>query len=56
MSKKQDVTVRSHGEEREWLLILGNGNILEGVRYLIESAKGGKRWEQTGQSRKNRGR
>ena len=56
MSKKRDINVRSHGEEREWLTSLGNGNILEGIRSLIENAKGGKRWDQTSRSRKGRGR
>lgn len=56
MGKKQDLNVRSHGEEREWLTSLGNGNILEGIRSLIESAKDGNRWDQTGRRRKERGR
>lgn len=39
MAKNTQITVRSHSEEREWLLSLGDGNIVEGVRHLIEQSK-----------------
>jgi hypothetical protein len=37
-----DDSVRSHWEEREWLLSLGDGDIVDGIRSLIEQA--GERW------------
>ena len=54
MSKKQAGNVRSHDEERQWLIALGNGNIIEGVRSLIEKTKGEQRWEKSNYSRKSR--
>ena len=39
MSKSTKLAVRLHSQEREWLLNLGNGNILEGVRNLVQQAK-----------------
>ncbi|MFN8453429.1 MAG: hypothetical protein U0401_01960 [Anaerolineae bacterium] len=39
MVKNTQVTVRSHSEEREWLLSLGDGNIVEGVRHLIRQSR-----------------
>ena len=36
MAKKSKVDVRAHSEEREWLLSLGGGNIVEGVRNLVQ--------------------
>ncbi len=39
MNKNAKLEVRLHSQEREWLLNLGNGNILEGIRNLIEQAK-----------------
>jgi hypothetical protein len=39
MGKHAKLAVRQHSQEREWLLRLGNGNIVEGVRNLIEQAK-----------------
>lgn len=39
MAKNSSITVRSHSEEREWLRSLGDGNIVEGVRHLIEQSK-----------------
>ena len=40
MGKKTKVAVRSHAQEREWLLRLGKGNIFEGVQNLIQREKG----------------
>jgi hypothetical protein len=40
MAKDAQGTVRSHSQEREWLLSLGDGNIVAGVRSLIQQAKG----------------
>ena len=39
MAKNTKLEVRLHAQEREWLLSLGNGNIIEGVRNLVEQAK-----------------
>jgi hypothetical protein len=39
MSKNTNLEVRLHRQEREWLLNLGQGNIIEGVRNLIQQAK-----------------
>ena len=36
MAKKYNIDVRKHSEEREWLLNLGGGNIIEGVQHLIQ--------------------
>jgi hypothetical protein len=40
MAKNANVAVRSHSQEREWLLRLGEGNIFEGVQNLIRQEKG----------------
>ena len=39
MSNNKKLAVRLHSQEREWLLNLGNGNMLEGVRNLVQQAK-----------------
>ena len=39
MGKDTKLDVRIHSQEREWLLNLGGGNIVEGVRHLIEDLK-----------------
>ena len=39
MNKNIELQVRLHSQEREWLLNLGNGNIVEGVRNLLEQAR-----------------
>jgi len=39
MSKNTEIQVRLHSQEREWLLNLGNGNIVEGVRNLVEQVR-----------------
>ncbi|MBN1991908.1 MAG: hypothetical protein JW953_04345 [Anaerolineae bacterium] len=39
MGKNAKLAVRLHSQEREWLLSLGNGNIVEGVRNLVQQAK-----------------
>ncbi len=36
MRKNSQETVRSHLQERQWLINLGGGNIVEGVKNLIE--------------------
>ncbi len=45
MKKDNKFTTRTHLEERNWLVNLGNGNLIEGVKILIERAKG----ERSGQ-------
>ena len=35
MGKNNQLLVRSHAQEREWLLHLGDGNIIAGVQHLI---------------------
>lgn len=42
MAKDTSITVRSHTQEREWLMRLGEGNIVAGVRQLIREAQGKK--------------
>ena len=39
MGKDKKAVVRSHAQERDWLLSLGNGNIIAGVRSLIGQTK-----------------
>ncbi len=39
MAKNTNFDVRGHTQEREWLVNLGGGNIVEGVRNLIEDMK-----------------
>ena len=41
MQKDNKVTVRSHSKEREWLLNLGQGNLVQGVRTLVEQTQSG---------------
>ena len=36
MFKKKNIKVREHSEEREWLVDLGEGNLVAGVRQLIQ--------------------
>ncbi|MEW5959870.1 MAG: hypothetical protein AB1801_19265 [Chloroflexota bacterium] len=36
MSKDSKLAIRSHAEERQWLIDLGEGNIIKGVRTLIQ--------------------
>ena len=36
MGKDSKLTIRSHAEERQWLLDLGEGNIVKGVRTLVK--------------------
>ncbi|NJN99315.1 MAG: hypothetical protein HC875_37075 [Anaerolineales bacterium] len=42
MAKDSPIIVRSHTQEREWLLRLGEGNIVAGVRQLLREAEGKK--------------
>ncbi len=39
MLKKSKLLVRSHAEERQWLLGLGDGDIVQGVRNLAQQLK-----------------
>ena len=39
MKKDNKFVTRSHLDERNWLMNLGNGNLVEAVRILIERAK-----------------
>lgn len=39
MGQEEQASVRSHGEEREWLLALGNGDLVEGVKQLALQLK-----------------
>lgn len=36
MGKKQKEDVRDHSHEREWLLQLGQGNLVSGVDQLLQ--------------------
>jgi hypothetical protein len=40
VAKNKKATVRSHSQEREWLVSLGKGNIVEGVRHLVQQSQG----------------
>jgi hypothetical protein len=42
MAKDTAIAIRSHAQEREWLLRLGEGNIVAGVRQLLREAEGKK--------------
>ena len=39
MKKDNKFATRSHLDERNWLINLGNGSLVEAVRLLIERAK-----------------
>ncbi len=39
MNQDSKAAIRSHSQEREWLLNLGNGNIVTGVRQLVKQKK-----------------
>ncbi len=41
MAKDKPLAIRSHLEEREWLLSLGKGNLIDGVRSLIQLTREG---------------
>jgi hypothetical protein len=41
MAKDNRIAVRSHQQELEWLRNLGQGNIAQGVKSLIERDKDG---------------
>lgn len=49
MKKDNKFATRSHLDERNWLMNLGHGNLIEAVRLLIERAK-----EEHRQSKINR--
>ena len=36
MFKKKNIKVREHSEEREWLIDLGEGNLVAGVQQLVQ--------------------
>jgi hypothetical protein len=40
MGKNTKIAVRSHSQEREWLLRLGKGDIFVGVQNLIQQERG----------------
>ncbi len=40
MIKSNKTAVRSHSQEREWLVNLGKGNIVAGVRSLVQQTQG----------------
>ena len=46
MFKKKKINVREHSEEREWLIDLGEGNLVAGVQQLVQQM-------EEHQSRKN---
>jgi hypothetical protein len=56
MAKDSPSTVRSHTQEREWLLSLGDGNIVAGVRSLIQQAKEKAANHETAKEKDKRGK
>ncbi len=36
--KKNNIEVRDHSKEREWLLQVGGGNLISGVQQLVQQA------------------
>jgi hypothetical protein len=41
VSKVKPQTIRSHSQERQWLLNLGQGDLVKGVRSLVEQSREG---------------
>ena len=57
MSKESKLAIRSHAEERQWLINLGEGNIVKGVRTLIQHGQGepgGRNGSQTNKDQKSK--
>jgi hypothetical protein len=44
MKTKNNHEVRAHNEERDWLRNLGDGDLVEGVHYMIEQMQENKEW------------
>lgn len=40
MKKDSNIAVRSHSQERQWLVDLGKGNLVDGVKNLIQYSQG----------------
>ncbi|GAB4450927.1 MAG: hypothetical protein Kow0031_33440 [Anaerolineae bacterium] len=38
MGRKTNIEVRDHTTEREWLLQMGGGNLVNGVQQLVQQA------------------
>ena len=38
MGRKHKIEVRDHNKEREWLLQMGSGNLVNGVQQLVQQA------------------
>lgn len=41
MAKNNKQSIRSHSQERQWLVNLGKGNLVEGVRSLVQQNQQG---------------
>ena len=52
MEKESKFVTRSHSQERNWLISLGNGNLVEGVKILIEQIKGDQLGRKINKSKK----
>jgi hypothetical protein len=46
MKTKNNQEVRDHAKERDWLMDLGDGDLVEGVHYLIEQLQDNKEWSE----------
>ena len=54
MFKKKKSKVREHSEEREWLVDLGEGNLVAGVQQLIQQME--EQQAQKGSSKRKKGK
>lgn len=52
MDDDNKLATRTHSQERKWLTHLGNGNLLEGVRILVQRAKGNEWGKKSNKSEK----
>ena len=54
MFKKKKSKVREHSEEREWLVDLGEGNLVAGVQQLIQQME--EQQTRKGSSKRKKGK
>ena len=51
MDDDNKFATRTHSQERKWLTNLGKGNLLEGVRVLIQRTRGNQRGGKTNKTK-----